>query len=195
MHKRACTNYTRLLTDRQRLRPRALSARVLRHAEWLLVRERLLHERLHKLRAPPHLDAGRQRPRHSARRFLRTADDRAAGGELARGRRERAGAAERGRGDEPQAGAAVGFGGEERRGEVTGAACMGTSTEWLFACLRAGAAVGLGGEHRGTGDVWQTLNVGTSRRVPNNLIICGAVHGHISEHCLGVVCRTSPVLR
>ena len=46
-----------------------------------------------------------------------------------------------------------------------------------------------------TAKVWQTLNIGKSPRIPNNLIISGAVHGQISEHCLGVVCQTLPVLR
>ena len=46
-----------------------------------------------------------------------------------------------------------------------------------------------------TTKVWQTLNIGKSPRTPNNLIISGAAHGQISEHCLGVVCQTLPVLR
>ena len=46
-----------------------------------------------------------------------------------------------------------------------------------------------------TANVWQTLNTGKSPRVPKNLIISGAVHGQISEHCLGAVCQTIPVLR
>ena len=44
-------------------------------------------------------------------------------------------------------------------------------------------------------NVWQTLSIGKSPRVPNNLIISGAVHGQVSEDCLGVVCQTVPVQR
>ena len=48
-----------------------------------------------------------------------------------------------------------------------------------------------------TAKVWQTLNIGKSSRIPNNLIISGAVHvhGQMPGHCLGVVCQTLPVLR
>ena len=46
-----------------------------------------------------------------------------------------------------------------------------------------------------TAKVWQTLNIGKSSRIPNNLIICGAVHGQMPGHCLGVVFQTLPVLR
>ena len=46
-----------------------------------------------------------------------------------------------------------------------------------------------------TAQVWQTLNIGNSPRVPNNLIISGAVNGQLPGHCLGVVCQTLPVLR
>ena len=46
-----------------------------------------------------------------------------------------------------------------------------------------------------TAKVWQTLNIGKSPRVLNNLIISGAVHGQMRGHCLGVVCQTLPVLR
>ena len=46
-----------------------------------------------------------------------------------------------------------------------------------------------------TAKVWQTLNIGQSPRVPNNLIISGVVHGQMPGHCLGVVCQTLPVLR
>ena len=48
--------------------------------------------------------------------------------------------------------------------------------------------------YRSTAQVWQTLNIGKSPRAPNNLIISGAVHGQIGEHCLGVVCQTLAVL-
>ena len=41
-----------------------------------------------------------------------------------------------------------------------------------------------------TAKVWQTLNIDKSSRIPNNLIISGAVHGQISEHCSGVICQT-----
>ena len=50
-------------------------------------------------------------------------------------------------------------------------------------------------EYRSTGQVWQTLNIGKSPRVPHSLIISGAVHGQILEHRLGVVCQTLAVLR
>ena len=46
-----------------------------------------------------------------------------------------------------------------------------------------------------TAKVWQTLNIGKSSRIPNNLIISGVVHGQMPGHCLGVVCQTLPVLR
>ena len=46
-----------------------------------------------------------------------------------------------------------------------------------------------------TAKVWQTINIGKSPGIPNNLIISGAARGQISEHCLGVVCQTLPVLR
>ena len=35
--------------------------------------------------------------------------------------------------------------------------------------------------YRGTGNVWQTLNIGKSPRAPNNLSMSGAVHGQVSE--------------
>ena len=41
----------------------------------------------------------------------------------------------------------------------------------------------------------QTLNTGKAPRVPDNLIISGAVHGQKTTHCLGVVCQTVPVVR
>ena len=46
-----------------------------------------------------------------------------------------------------------------------------------------------------TAKVWQTLNIGKSPRIPNNLIISGAVHGQTRGLCSGVVCQTLPVLR
>ena len=46
-----------------------------------------------------------------------------------------------------------------------------------------------------TAKVWQTLNIGKSSIIPNNLIISGAVNGQIPGHCLGVVGQTLPVLR
>ena len=44
-------------------------------------------------------------------------------------------------------------------------------------------------DYPSTGQVWQTLNSGKSPGVPNNLIISGAAHGQISEHCSGAVLR------
>ena len=45
-----------------------------------------------------------------------------------------------------------------------------------------------------TAKVWQTLNIGKSPRIPNNLIISGVVRGQMPGHYLGVVCQTLPVL-
>ena len=38
-------------------------------------------------------------------------------------------------------------------------------------------------------------HIGKPPRAPNNLIIYGAVRSQISQHCLGVVCPTLPVVR
>ena len=40
--------------------------------------------------------------------------------------------------------------------------------------------------YRSTGKVLQTLNIGKSPGIPNHLIIYGATHEHIREHCSGV---------
>ena len=47
----------------------------------------------------------------------------------------------------------------------------------------SGKGVDAGFKYRSTGKVWQTPNIGKPPRGPNNLIISGAIHGQISEHC------------
>ena len=65
---------------------------------------------------------------------------------------------------------------------------------FLEVCISP-ASKGVTVNYPSTAKVWQTLNIGKSPRIANNLITSGAVQGQMPGHCLEVVCQTLPVLR
>ena len=70
---------------------------------------------------------------------------------------------------------------------------------WSQVCKRSNAPgpsrCELVQDYPSTGQVWRTPNIGKSPRNPNNWNISGAVHGQMTTHYLGVICRTLPVAR